>query len=65
MAKQNSEEITWEDVEAVCKLIGLEVVRDPDGGLMVETGPERLMYSYFDDPKEALEFITAEKPVVQ
>lgn len=52
--------LTWEDVEAVCKLMGVKIVEGFEDN-------ERMVYrrgflgTCFSDPAAALEFITAEE----
>jgi hypothetical protein len=60
MAMQNSEEITWEDVEAVAKVLGVCMVDGFEDN-------ERTIYrrgslgAIFTDPTAALEYLTAEE----
>lgn len=54
---QNSEEITWEDVIAVCKVLGVEYEFYED--LLDVRRPGNRWGSLFTRPADALEFITA------
>ena len=48
-------DITWEDVAAVSKLMGVDML-----GTMVRR-PSLPMYAHFETPFEALEYLTAEE----
>lgn len=64
---QNSEELTWEDVLAVCRLIGVVVQRVNDEELPCETYAIYRFDSYptyFVRPEDLMEYLTAEKPVL-
>ena len=52
-------DLTWEDVFAVCKLMGVEYVRDLGEGAFMFSRNNQL--TIFSDPSAALEFITAPK----
>ena len=55
----NSGTLTWEDVFAVCKLMGVGYIRDLEGGAFMFGRNGQL--TIFTDPAAALEFISAEE----
>ena len=56
-----TDELTWEDVVAVCKLMGVKYERDEWDGEVVIYRLGGIFGSIFSDPAVALEFISAEE----
>ena len=56
-----SDDLTWEDVEAVCKLMGVEVVQDDwyPNQRYIYNGQS--ISTVFEDPTAALEYLTADE----
>ena len=56
-----TDELTWEDVVAVCKLMGVKYERDEWDGEVVIYRLGGIFGSIFSDPAAALEFISGEE----
>lgn len=60
-----SQSLTWEDVEAVCKLMGVVCRYDKDFNDFTVYRLDTTYGATFSDPQDALEFLSAEQHPIE